>query len=199
MTIPILILAAGASTRMNGRDKLLLDVAGQPLLRHVVRRAVATGHPVLVVLQQGDQLRRTALDGLDVQIVAVQDADLGMAQSLRAGLLAAPDAFDAIIVALADMPEITTDDYLNIINSFSADPHSNIHRATSHDGIAGNPVLLPKWALNDPDIFTGDAGARHLLRQYSDRVRLVRLPENHATTDLDTPADWTAWRARNQA
>lgn len=199
MTIPILILAAGASTRMNGRDKLLEDVAGRPLLRHVVRRAVATKHPVLVALPQGDQRRRAVLDGLNVQIVAVPNAGLGMAKSLRAGLLAAPDAFDAMIVTLADMPEISTDDYLNIINNFNADPNSNIHRAASHDGTPGNPVLLPKWALADLNVFTGDAGARHLLRQYSDRVRLVRLPESHATTDLDTPADWAAWRARNQA
>lgn len=197
MTIPILILAAGASKRMNGCDKLRMDVAGQPLLRHVARRAVATDHPVLVALPQGDQQRRAVLDGLDVLVVDVPDAGLGMAQSLRAGLLAAPDAFDAILVALADMPDITTGDYRSIINSFTDDPNSNIHRAASHDGSAGNPVLLPKWALNDPDIFTGDAGARHLLRQHSDRIRLVPLPENHATTDLDTPADWAAWRAKN--
>lgn len=180
-----------------GRDKLLLDLAGRPLLRHVVRRAVATGQPVLVALPQGDQRRRAALEGVDVQIVEVHNAGLGMAQSLRTGVLAVPDAFSAMVVALADMPEITTEDYLSIINRFCADPNSNIHRAASHDGTAGNPVLLPEWALNDPSIFTGDAGARHLLRQHSDRIRLVPLPENHATTDLDTPADWAAWHAKN--
>lgn len=197
MTIPILILAAGASRRMNGRDKLLEDVAGHPLLCHVVRRAVATGHPVLVALPQGDQRRRAALDGGAAQIVTVQDADLGMAQSLRTGVQAAPDDFRAILVTLADMPDITTDDYLSLINSFASDPNLNIHRAASHDGTAGNPVLLPKWVLKDPDIFTGDAGARHLLRQHQDHIKLVPLPENHAITDLDTPADWAAWRARN--
>lgn len=197
MTIPILILAAGTSTRMNGCDKLLQDVAGKPLLRHVARRAVATDHPVLVALPQGDQPRRAVLDGLDVQVVDVQDANLGMAQSLRAGLRGLSDDFSGIIVALADMPDITTDDYLSLIKAFRADPNSNIHRAASHDGIAGNPVLLPKWSLDNPTIFTGDAGARHLLRQHSDRIRLVRLPENRATTDLDTPADWAAWRAKN--
>ncbi len=197
MTIPILILAAGASNRMMGRDKLLMDVGGRPLLRHVVRRAVATGHPVLVVLPQGDTKRRDALSGLDAQIVAVVDAGQGMATSMRAGLKALSDDAAGILVALADMPEVTTEDYLILINAFKADPNENIHRAASADGTAGNPVLLPRWALNDPDVFQGDAGARHLLRQNADRVRLVPLPDDHAITDLDTPGDWAAWRGRS--
>ncbi len=196
MTIPILILAAGASTRMNGCDKLLMDVGGRPLLRHVVGNAVDTKHPVLVALPTGNTARQDALAGLDVQIVPVADADQGMAASLRAGLRVIPTDCTGILVALADMPDITTDDYTSLINMFRDDPNGNIQRATSLDGTAGNPVLLPMWALNDPDIFQGDAGARHLLRQYADRVRLVPLPDDHAITDLDTPEDWAAWRAR---
>ena len=194
--IPILILAAGASNRMNSRDKLLMDVGGRTLLRHVVRRAVATGHPVLVALPDGDIARRDTIAGLDVQIVPVADAGQGMAVSLRAGLEMIPTKCTAVLVALADMPEITTEDYMGLINMFKADPDANIQRAASADGTAGNPVLLPMWALNDPYIFQGDAGARYLLRQYPDRVRLVPLPDDHAITDLDTPEDWAVWRAR---
>ncbi|MCF6315888.1 MAG: nucleotidyltransferase family protein [Marinosulfonomonas sp.] len=196
MTIPILILAAGASNRMNGRDKLLIDVGGRTLLRHVVCRAVATGGPVLVTLPHDDTKRHDALSGLDVRLVEVADASQGMAASLRAGLKALSDDAAGVLVALADMPEITTEDYTNLIKAFQADPNANIQRAASTDGTAGNPVLLPMWALNDPEIFQGDAGARHLLRQHADRVRLVPLPDNHAITDLDTSEDWAAWRGR---
>lgn len=194
--IPILILAAGASNRMNGRDKLLMDVGGQTLLRHVVGRAVDTKQTVMVALPVGDTARRNALAGLDLQIISVTDHDQGMASSLRAGLAMIPADCDGILIGLADMPDVTKDDYFSVINAFLADPNSNIYRGASHDSTAGNPVLLPKWALSDPSIFKGDAGARHLLKTHSDRVRLVPLPYDHAITDLDTPADWAAWRAR---
>ncbi len=197
MTIPILILAAGASTRMKGRDKLLEDVHGRPLLRHVTRRAVATGCPVMVALPAGNQTRRKLLEGLGVTILEVMDAESGMAASLRAGLGALPVEATGLLVALADMPDVNTDDYLCLINVFLNDLEANIHRAASADGIAGNPVLLPRWALTDPSVFTGDAGARHLLRQHGERVRLVPLPDTHAITDLDTPQDWAAWRSQN--
>lgn len=196
MTIPILILAAGASSRMKGRDKLLEDVHGRPLLRHVARRAVATGCPVMVALPAGNRTRRKLLEGLDVSILDVPDAASGMAASLRAGLNALPVDTTGLLVALADMPDIDTDDYLCIIKAFLRDTDANIHRAASADGTAGNPVLLPRWALTDPGVFTGDAGARHLLRQYAERVRLVPLPDTHATTDLDTRQDWVKWHKR---
>mgnify|MGYP006184317219 CR=1 FL=1 len=40
-----------------------------------------------------------------------------------------------------------------------------------------------------------DEGARSVLVRHRARLRLVPLPGHHATTDLDTPEDWAAWRA----
>lgn len=194
MTLPILILAAGASRRMLGRDKLLMPIDGVALLRHVVGRALATGHPVLVTLPAADLARREVLAGLDVQLISVQDADQGMAQSLQAGLRELPRDCAGLLVGLADMPDITTDDYMRIINDFNADPDANIHRGANANGDAGNPVLLPRWALDDSALIIGDAGARPLLRRYADKVRRVKLPNDHATTDLDTPQDWSRWQ-----
>ncbi|WP_372805911.1 NTP transferase domain-containing protein, partial [Loktanella salsilacus] len=41
--IPILILAAGTSSRMRGADKLSMMVGGQPLLRRIAMQAAAVG------------------------------------------------------------------------------------------------------------------------------------------------------------
>ncbi|MGB4829467.1 MAG: NTP transferase domain-containing protein, partial [Paracoccaceae bacterium] len=47
MTQPdILILAAGASSRMGPGDKLTEPVAGRPMLAHLAGQALATGAPV---------------------------------------------------------------------------------------------------------------------------------------------------------
>ena len=50
--IPILILAAGSSSRMQGRDKLLETIDRVPLLRRTVNSALGTDHPVYVTLPQ---------------------------------------------------------------------------------------------------------------------------------------------------
>jgi len=61
MTMQILILAAGASSRMRGTDKLLEQVGGQPLIAHVAAVALATGCPVSVTMAADRPLRIKAL------------------------------------------------------------------------------------------------------------------------------------------
>ena len=69
------------------------------------------------------------------------------------------------------------------------------HRGSAEDGTPGHPVIFPGWARGELRVLTGDQGARDLIRRHADRLRLTVLPGTHATTDLDTPEAWAAWRA----
>ena len=58
------VLAAGASRRM-GRNKMLLELEGEPLVRRAARRALEAGlTPVVVVLGHEADRARAALAGL---------------------------------------------------------------------------------------------------------------------------------------
>lgn len=193
MTPPaLLLLAAGSSSRMRGADKLLEPVDGVPLLVRQARVALATGVPVIVTLPVDRPLRHAALAGLDLMTVPVPDAALGLSASIRAGVKAA--GARPVLVLLADLPEITTDD-LSLLLARHALAPGLILRATAADGTPGHPVLFPDWALPGLAALTGDSGARDLLQQHRDRTELIALPARHAVTDLDTPEDWAAWRA----
>jgi CTP:molybdopterin cytidylyltransferase MocA len=193
MTPPaILLLAAGASSRMRGADKLLEPVDGVPLVLRQARVALASGVPVIVTLPLDRPLRNAALAGLDLVTVPVPDAAMGLSASIRAGVQAAGPR--PVLALLADLPEITTHD-LSLLLARHAVAPDMILRATAGDGTPGHPVLFPEWALPGLSALTGDSGARDLLRQYRDRTELIALPARHAVTDLDTPEDWAAWRA----
>ncbi|PQO24469.1 CTP--molybdopterin cytidylyltransferase [Rhodobacteraceae bacterium WD3A24] len=199
--IVIVIPAAGASRRMGGRDKLLEKVDGIALLRRQAERALQTGARVIVTLPAGrDGPRRAALDGLDVTLIAVPDADEGMGASLRAGIAAAltEGTATAVMILPADMPEIAASDLAALIAAFRSAPGAPILRGAAADGRPGHPVLFPRDVLEEDaaPALGGDAGARAILRRHGPRVRCVPLPGSHALTDLDTPDDWAAWRAR---
>ena len=72
---------------------------------------------------------------------------------------------------------------------------ASIIRATTEDGHPGHPVIFPAALLPEMAALRGDAGARDLLSRHP--VRFLALPGSRAVTDLDTPEDWAAWRARN--
>jgi molybdenum cofactor cytidylyltransferase len=104
MTIAAMILAAGASTRM-GRNKVLIEIEGQTLLRRAVLRSLAAGlEPVLVVVGHEAERVRRELHGLACRAVLNPEHARGMSTSLSAGAGALPPEASAAVVLLADMP-----------------------------------------------------------------------------------------------
>ena len=189
----LLILAAGTSTRMGGRDKLLLPVSGAPLLAQVARTALATGLPVTVVLPPDRPLRQAALTGLAVHFVTIAAAG-GMGASLAAGVAALPNAAP-VIVLLADMLEITTQDIERFVVEWKLQP-DHILRTTDEHGTPGHPVGFPAWTRPELLELTGDQGARQVLLRHADRLRSLVLQGSRAVTDIDTPEDWQKWQGR---
>jgi molybdenum cofactor cytidylyltransferase len=188
--LTILIPAAGASSRMRGQDKLLQPVAGEPILRRQARIALTLA-PVIVTLRDPDPARRAALQGMGVTLIAVPDAPLGMSASFRA--VAGTDS--AVMVLPADMPDLTESDLASLIAAFQAAP-DHILRGSAGT-LPGHPVIWPRALVPGFAALTGDEGARALFSQHP--VHLHPLPDDHALTDLDTPEDWAAWRARQAA
>ena len=193
MKAEILILAAGTSSRMQGRDKLLELIDNEPLLTRINRAALATGCPVSITLPQDKPARTAALAGLNVRLIPVPNAQDGMATSLKTGLAALP-ADAPVLLLLADLPEITALDLQTVLTAWQTTPDL-ILRGSANDGTPGHPVALPPWTRAELTEITGDEGARGLLGRHKDKVRLIALPGQHATTDLDTPEDWARWRA----
>ena len=194
MTLLIVLPAAGASSRMRGRDKLLETIGGEPLLRRQARHALTTGCRVVVTLPVGDAPRREALRGLSVGIEEIPDAASGMSASLRrASALLGPG--EALGVLLPDVPGIGPEDIAAVLTAFRERGGKAAVRAASDTGTPGTPLFLPHDVAVRFGGLTGDEGGRRLLA--GETVRLVRLEGDRATRDLDTPEDWAEWRAEH--
>lgn len=196
-TVHILVLAAGASSRMRGADKLLQAVKGRPILRLVAETALASGAPVLVTLPPAAEARRAAVADLAVRVVDIPDAAQGMSRSIVRGLAAVidPGPEDGLMILPADMPGFSAKALADLISRFRAEPEL-IWRGGTTDGTPGHPAIIPRDLWPELTAITGDEGGRSVLKRHADRVRQVPLPGRMATLDLDTPEDWTAFRSR---
>ncbi len=188
-TCGLVLLAAGASTRM-GRPKQLLPVHGKPLLRHVVESALAEPvSPVIVVLGANAMEIAPCLDGLPVQIVTNTGWTEGMGSSLRRGmeeLSQIAPATKNVIIALADQPDILTGHITKLIETQRATGRPIV--ASECQGVRSPPALFT--AKHFPSLLAlhGDSGARAILQKHAGEVGTVPLP---ASRDLDTPSDYT--------
>ena len=185
--LTILIPAAGRSSRMRGADKLLQEIDGAPLLARVAARAEQVA-PTRVVIAEDQAARRAALSDRKVAIITVPPGG-GMGLSLAAGV---KGLSGAVMVLLADMPDVTARDIATLAALWSAGA-GPILRAADSQGQPGHPVILPPDALPELRKLTGDQGAGAILKSRARDVALYPIGPQ-ACLDLDTPEDWAAWR-----
>ena len=185
--IAAVVLAAGRSTRMGGRNKLLAEIRGRPLVRIVVDEAVAShAKPVIVVVGHERGEVEKALAGLPVQFVHNPDFAQGLGTSLKAGIAAVPAEADGAIVCLADMPQVDASLLNRLIAAFDPDRGALIVMPTV-EGQRGNPVLWSRRFFPDLMAIEGDVGARHFIGRYSEAAVEVPLEGKAALVDVDTP------------
>lgn len=186
--VEIVVLAAGRASRMgaDGGHKLLATFDGVPLVRRSVEAAIAAapGRVIVVTGHREDDIR-AALEDLPAKLVSNPDYLSGMASSLTAGLSAIDERAAGMLVMLADMPDVTTDDLRKLLDRYSAEGGRAVIRATA-EGQRGNPVILPRQTFSAVRQLVGDVGARHIIERCGLPVIDVELGPA-ARLDLDTP------------
>nr|WP_281200945.1 nucleotidyltransferase family protein [Neptunicoccus sediminis] len=186
-------MAAGQSRRMQGAHKLLREIDGVPLVRRTAERLLRSraGGLSIVINPQNTAVEKV-LEGCNAQLVPARDASSGLAASLRAGINALPPEAGAVIIALADMPEVTADDIDALINGYDPARGAAIVAPVAPNGKRGNPVLFDKRYFESVASLEGDSGAKSLIDAESDNLRLVPRGAG-VLVDLDTPEAWDNW------
>jgi len=193
--IGAVVLAAGLSSRM-GSNKLLADIDGKPLVRHVVEAALASAaDPVVVVTGNAGVGVRAAASGLPVAFAENADFTKGLSTSLRAGLSALPDNCSGALFLLGDMPDVSAVLIDKLIAAFDPAEGRAICVATRR-GKRGNPVLWSRRFFPDILALTGDIGAKHLMTEHDELICEVEAEDDGPLTDIDTPEALAAYRAR---
>lgn len=192
--VAAVVLAAGRSTRYAaaggpGPTKLVADLRGEPLVRHVVRAALGAGlTPVVAVTGHARAAVEIALAGLEVVLTPNAAFAEGLATSLRCGLAAVPPAASGIVILLGDMPLVGVPVLRALAEAARANPGADAVVPVWR-GRRGNPVLLGRTLFAAASRLTGDEGARRLLRDPRLRVVEVAMGDGSVRLDVDEPVD----------
>lgn len=184
MTVGILVLAAGRSSRF-GADKRLAELpGGRRVIDTLLDNVRASGLKFTVCLGVKDNHIADRLREDNVPCIQCSRAEEGMGGTL-AEASSHIQGWDGVIVALADMPWIAPDTYLEVASRLSATTIC----VPSRERRRGHPVGFGSDFYSELQSLGGDTGARHLLSRYASQV--VELPVNDAAIhrDIDLPSD----------
>ena len=130
----VVILAAGAGTRMkSNRPKVLMPLAGRPLLAHVIAAARALQPAVIHVVygHGGEQVQAAFADQPDLRW-ALQAERLGTGHAVEQALAGVPAGNARVLVLYGDVPLtrvetlrqlVAADGGFSLLTTRLADPH----------------------------------------------------------------------------
>ena len=186
LPVGAIILAAGSGTRMAGAQKLLLDLDGTPMVKHVIQAASEGGCHQTVVVYSSDDVK--AAVGGDAELVHNPHARTGMASSLQAGLRAMRPEIEAAVVLLGDQPLVGSRTVAALLRAWRREGSRPAVAVSQGQREWAPPVVLARDLWEQLFALKGDAGARQVLQGHPELIDVVPAPGRG--DDIDTPDDY---------
>ena len=201
MRIPGLVLAAGRGKRFGAASKLLADVDGQPVLRHVVEAALdAKLDPVIVVLGAGAEAGLQAIEGLDdprLRVVFNPSWKSGKSSSIETGLREVPADAPGVVALLGDMPRVPTWLIERVRSEFELSGRLTFPVFPGDEGPEkGHPTAYPRELFGEVGHLVGDDTALEAARRHWGEAVKIPLDDGRTQADIDTAADLELLRVR---
>ena len=183
--IPILLMAAGGSSRM-GQPKQLLPWGNRTLIEHQILTLLKTGKPINVVIGSNSDLVIPVIEKYSVNIFTNTDWQSGMGSSISFGISQTKDPFtdvSGVLITLLDQPLITTAYIEKMLASFQPGSQQ-ILVSHSDSGWMGVPVLFDACYFNELTELRNDEGAKKIIKRHEENLTLVEGCE--LLEDMDT-------------
>jgi len=184
--VSAILLAAGASRRMGGRDKLMLEYAGKTLLMWAVELLDSLTFHEKILVTTKKRLGFLELP-TGVRAIANPEPANGQSGSIRLGLEAASG--DWYLFLVSDQPLLTTECLLQMLR-FAGEYQDKIIFPTVF-GKPCSPSLFPARFRGRLLSLAGDAGGREVRDAYPDDCMTFDAVKPEAYIDIDSEESYS--------
>lgn len=183
MNIAIVILAAGASRRM-GTSKQLLAWGKKSLLGHAISEALqCSPSDVFVVLGANADVIAASIEDYPVKIIRNTAWKKGLSSSIGCAISRIQvQKFDAVLLMLADQPEVDADVLKSLISAYKKSKLSIV--ATAYENKNGVPAIFNDQYFSKLRALVGDRGAAAVIKNNPNDVLVIRPQKS--ISDIDT-------------
>lgn len=180
-----IILASGSGSRM-GKNKLLIDINGKPMIEYILNNVRKNGFSEYHVVSIYEDILKLAAQKFGMQTILNDNPALGQSRSIVLGTQNCSDGCDGFMYFTGDMPALQKETIEKLLKAFDKDNNITV---PIYDGHRGSPVIFPKRFKGQLECLTGDTGGRQIIERYKDQVTFVEIEEGWQGLDVDTEED----------
>lgn len=188
--IGLILLAAGASVRLDNFPKQLLEFRGKTLIRRAAESALASEcEKICVVLGANAEKIKREIEDLPIEIVVNENWQSGMSSSLKCGLeklFEIEPNLSAAVITLGDQPLIDAEIINRLIEVFLETKNPLV--AGEYAETVGVPAIFARSLFDELMNLSNDGGAKQIIKKYAASVNKILVPE--AAFDVDTQKDY---------
>lgn len=181
-----IILASGFSRRM-GKEKLLLEVGGIPMLERVIQAAQASMLDELMLVYHRGEMRELG-EKYCITTVFNPHPEDGQSAALKAGVKRANPASNGFMFLVGDQPYLNSSTINTLIAVFKKDTNRIV--VPVYGEARGNPVIFPFALRHELLRLEGDRGGRSVIEHMEHWVTFVAIQGEMEATDIDTAEDY---------
>ena len=182
--ISAILLAAGQSKRMNGKNKLNKMINNQPLINYSINNILESNIDELIVVvgYQEEIIKKLITVNKKIKIISNKNFESGMASSIKEGLKHLSKKTEYFFICLGDMPNINKQIYNSLIKS------RNRHQiiVPTYKGQRGNPVLFDKSMKEIIINIEGDNGAKKIINMHENKTYVFETNDQSIIQDFNT-------------
>ena len=184
-SIAIIVLAAGASTRL-GTPKQLLKYNGITLLRRTVETVLLSkAESIHVVFGFEAEKMQLEIAGLPVDVIINPNWQRGISTSIQSGIQSLEPNIDAAIIVLCDQLKLSTDILNKLIDTYASTRAPII--TCKYAGTVGVPAMFDYRIFPELLTLESDLGAKKIIERHTkERIEIDFLG---GEIDIDTNAD----------
>ncbi len=189
MRVGAVLLAAGQGSRMGNQPKALLNFQGVPLInRHLIALSGAGVDEVIVVTGYYHDRIEPLVEQFPVQIIRNLTPEDGQPSSVRLGIEAIGNKYDAVIMMLCDQPLVNAEDITSLIAAFKKRLKGEV-LIPMVQGQRGNPIIfsgsvIERMIADDKNMY-----CRKFIDQNPGLVDYFETTNDHYIVDIDTLED----------
>ncbi|GJL99318.1 MAG: hypothetical protein DHS20C07_09980 [Methyloligella sp.] len=195
-----ILLAAGQSTRFEEGSKLTQLINEKPLISLSLSPLINSNLEKIIVVTGGHaetlnkQLIPIKNKNTNITVLHNENYKLGMGASIAAGMSVLPQNSEGVFICLADMPKITKEIISELSNNYAQEQKTETINKKSifrpaYQGTPGHPVLFSKTHFEKLSTLSGDHGAKEIIRQNKDQLKLIEVTSPHILFDIDKISD----------